>query len=171
VHGGSRRGDAPRHLHTGDKERIMSLQTTKNDWIISGHGSTATSTKPAETTVPAHVRLVLLAPPGAFLSNRLGQALERGSHIDKLVLRQNGRDNAHAPSVYEPGSKAPNLTLHFIGPRDIGTPTVPHVIGVAQDTLLSDVWARIPHSAQVVTVYWAACSNIDNDGNGPTVDY
>jgi len=103
----------------------MSLQTTTNDWVISGHGSTSTATKPAETTVPAHVRLVLLAPPGAFLSNRLGQALERGVKIDKLVLRQSGRDNSHSPSVYEPGSKAPNLTLHFIGPRDIGTPTVP----------------------------------------------
>lgn len=149
----------------------MSLQTTKNDWVISGHGSTSTSTKPAETTVPAHVRLVVLAPPGAFLSNRLGQALERGTRIDKLVLRQNGRDNAHSPTTYEPGSKAPNLTLHFIGPRDIGTPTVPHVIGVAVDTPLSDVWARIPASSQVVTVYWAACSNIDHDEHGPTVDY
>jgi hypothetical protein len=149
----------------------MSLQTTKNDWVISGHGSTATTSKPAETTVPAHVRLVLLAPPGVFLSNRLGQALERGTPIDRLVLRQNGRDNAHSATVYEPGSKVQNLTLHFIGPRDIGTPTVPHVIGVAVDTLLSDVWARIPASSQVVTVYWAACSNIDHDGNGPTVDF
>jgi hypothetical protein len=170
-HGGDRRGATPWLFHTGNEERIMSLQTTKNDWVISGHGSTATASKPAETSVPAHVRLVLLAPPGAFLSNRLGQALERGTRIDRLVLRQNGRDNAHSPTVYEPGSKAPNLTLHFIGPHDIGTPTVPHVIGVSADTLLSDVWARIPASSQVVTVYWAACSNIDNDGHGPTVDY
>lgn len=149
----------------------MSLQTTKNDWIISGHGSTNTATTPNETTVPAHVRLVVLAQPGAFLSNRLGQALERGTHIEKLVLRQNGRDNAHSANVYEPGSKAPNLTLHFIGPRDIGTPTVPHVIGVARDTTLNELWARIPASSQVVTVYWAACANIDGDEHGPTVDY
>jgi len=149
----------------------MSLQTTTNDWVISGHGSTATATKPAETTVPAHVRLVLLAPPGAFLSNRLGQALERGDKIDKLVLRQSGRDNSHSPSVYEPGSKAPNLTLHFISPRNIGTPVVPHVIGVTENTQLNDIWARIPASSKVVTVYWAACSNVDRDPGGPTVDY
>jgi hypothetical protein len=149
----------------------MSLQTTTNDWVISGHGSTATATKPAETTVPAHVRLVLLAPPGAFLSNRLGQALERGTKIDKLVLRQNDRENSHSQTVYEPNSKAPNLTLHFISPRDIGTPTIPHVIGVAVDTQLNDIWARIPASSKVVTVYWAACSNVDRDPHGPTVDY
>ena len=146
------------------------MQTTTHDWVISGHGSTSTASQPAQTRVPAHVQLVLLAPPGAALSMRLGQALERGQHIARLTLRQHGRDNPHRETVYAPGSLAPNLTLHFIAPHDIGTPTVPHVIGVSADTTLDQLWPRIPATGGVVTVYWAACTDIDNDPHGPTVD-
>lgn len=149
----------------------MSLQATKNDWVISGHGSTSTTTYPIETRVPDHIRFVLLAPPGVFLSNRLGQALERGDKIGALLLRQRGVCHAHDARIYEPGQVAPNLTLHFISPRAIGTPTVPHVIGVSEDTRLSDLWQRIiATTPEPIKVYWAACNNIDGDGNGPTVD-
>ncbi len=146
------------------------MQTTTQDWVISGHGSTHTDSKPLHTVVPSHIRLHLLAPPGAALSMRLGQALERGEYIGGLTLVQNGRRNSHNARIYLPGQQAPNLTLHVIDAHDIGTPTVPHVIGVVMDTSLDALWARIPNTGKVVDVYWAACGNIDGDGHGPMVD-
>lgn len=146
------------------------MQTTTRDWVLSGHGSTSTASQPTETEVPAHIRFILPAPPGAALSMRLGQALERGQYIPALVLRQNGRSNRHSERIYEPGSRAPNLTLHIIGAHEIGTPTVPHVVGVFEDTTLDQLWQRIPDTGDVVNVYWAACTNIDGGGNDPVVD-
>lgn len=146
------------------------MRTTANDWVISGHGLTSTASQPPQTQVPAHIRFIMLAPPGASLAMALGQALERGQDIARLTLRQHGRDNPHQPQVYAPGSMAPNLTLQFIAPHDIGTPTVPHVIGVSQDTQLQLLWQRIPDTGKVVDVYWAACADIDDDPHGPMVD-
>src|SRR6266702_5089205 len=93
---------------------VVMIKATEIDWVISGHGSTLTSTQPPTTRVPAGMRLLLLAPPGTALTNRLGNALERGTAIDHVVLRQNGRSNAHEPATYAAGADVPNLTLHFI---------------------------------------------------------
>ncbi|HYS65152.1 MAG TPA: hypothetical protein VEN30_15285 [Paraburkholderia sp.] len=147
------------------------IKATEIDWVISGHGSTLTSTQPPTTRVPAGMRLVLLAPPGTALTNRLGNALERGTAIDHVVLRQNGRSNAHEPATYAAGADVPNLTLHFIAPRDIAAGGVPHIIGVAQDTTLDSLWSRIiPVQGKTVSVFWAACSNIDGTSGTPVVD-
>ena len=64
----------------------MLIQTTRDDVVFSGHGSTLPAAGKV-TRVPAGVEFYLLAPPGAAITNRLGQALERGERITELFIR------------------------------------------------------------------------------------
>lgn len=138
-----------------------SLATTGTDVVISGHGSYEFN---GETQVPAGFELWVMAPPGGSISDPLGGALEHGDTITKIAVasQQSATLNAVPITKYAAGKAAPNYVLH--APRNLNLrPGGPHVIGVEENTKLSDLWTRVQTFArpqQTTRVFWAACSAI-----------
>ena len=122
----------------------MLIQNTKDDVVFSGHGSTLTPAGKV-TRVPSGVEFYLLAPPGAGITDRLGQALERGERITSLYIRSKMtmEFSPHRYAVYTDASgDIPNMALHPPRGLDISGTVVPHIIGVEGITDLHDLWAR-----------------------------
>src|SRR5512134_923786 len=119
----------------------MSIQATKDDVVLSGHGEVELGG--GETTVPGGFELVVLAPPGASISDRLGGMIERGEMVKKLKLPTGaGSLIDFEPMVYPAGKKAPNYVLH--PPRGLAlNPGVPHMLGVEAATPLEKLWDRV----------------------------
>ncbi len=90
------------------------IQATLNDVLCSGHG--AITTQSGETTVPAGVRLIVLAPPAASVANSLASKLESGAAINTLeiVSPQTGQKSPTQPIIYDEGKKVPNYLLYPI---------------------------------------------------------
>ena len=110
----------------------MLIQTVRDDVVFSGHGSTLPAAGKV-TRVPAGVEFYLLAPPGAGITNRLGQALERGERITELYIRSSvtKQFSPHRHAVYTSATgDIPNMALHPPRGLDISSNMVPHVIGV-----------------------------------------
>jgi hypothetical protein len=135
------------------------LQTTGNDVIFSGHGRLSTT---GTTTVPPQMELWVLAPPGATIADETGQDLENMMRITQLGIKNPGSDVLinDTPIVYTAGMQPPNYVLS--APRGIHiTPGGPHVIGVEEDTRLSDLWVRAQpfmRPGKVLRCFWAACT-------------
>ena len=135
------------------------LQTTGDDVILSGHGGlTNTNT----TRVPAFVELWLLAPPGASVADETAQALENMTKLTQLGLKNPNSDVLVNDTliVYTAGKDVPDYTL--TAPRGIIIdPQGPHVIGVEQNTRLSELWVRVQpfvKPGKTLRVFWAACT-------------
>jgi hypothetical protein len=60
----------------------MPIQATKDDVVLSGHGAVDVGT--GETAIPGGFELVVLAPPGASISDRLGGLIERGVGFETM---------------------------------------------------------------------------------------
>lgn len=149
----------------------MAFQATKNDVVLSGHGAVELGS--GETTVPANCRLIVLAPPGASITDRLGGIVEQGKSFSKLKLSTKASGFIDfQPVVYEAGTNCPDYVLH----PPIGLalqPGVPHMLGVGEATSLSDLWPRILTFVQVgrtTSVFWCACASIDY-GEDHVVDF
>jgi hypothetical protein len=144
----------------------MSIQATKNDVVLSGHGSVEIGG--GETVVPGGFELVVLAPPGASISDRLGGMIERGEKVKQFKL-PTGASGAidFKPVVYKAGQKAPNYVLH--PPRGLVLkPGVPHMIGVEAETSLEELWKRVKvfsRPGKVTKVFWCACAAMDGAQN------
>lgn len=139
----------------------MSIQATKQDVVLSGHGSVELGN--GETTVPGDFELIVLAPPGASITDRLGGMIERGEKVKKLKLstRASGWINFE-PLVYKAGRSCPNFVLHAPAGLTL-RPGVPHMLGVADAPPLSELWARVLTFRRVdktTRVYWCACASI-----------
>jgi hypothetical protein len=133
------------------------IQTTKDDLIFNGHG--AYQSDGDTTTVPDRVELWLLAPIGASISYDTGWALANMKKISRLDIKNPGFDILfdNMPMIYPAGSKAPNLIL----PPDRRItikPFSPAVLGVKEDTKLSELWKFIKPD-KTIRCYWAACSD------------
>lgn len=144
----------------------MTIQATKNDVVLSGHGSVEVGT--GETTVPGGFELVVLAPPGASISDRLGGMIERGEKVKKLKLPTGtGSMIDFKPVVYKAGQRAPNYVLH--PPRGLALrPGVPHMLGVETATTLNDLWARVitfHRPGKTTRCFWCACAALDGAQN------
>jgi hypothetical protein len=144
----------------------MTIQATKNDVVLSGHGSVEIGG--GETTVPGGFELVVLAPPGASISDRLGGMIERGEKVNKLKLPTgSGQMIDFEPIIYPAGKRAPNYVLH--PPRGLALrPGVPHMLGVEKATSLNELWARVltfSRPSKVTRCYWCACAAIDGAQN------
>ena len=151
-------------------ERTVPIQATKDDVVLSGHGAVDVGT--GETAIPGGFELVVLAPPGASISDRLGGMIERGEKVNKLKLPTRASGNIDFdPIVYSAGKMAPNYVLY--PPTGLVLkPGVPHMIGVAKATPLSELWVRIKvfyRTGQVTRCFWCACAAIQGATN-PTVD-
>jgi hypothetical protein len=152
----------------------MLIQTVRDDVVFSGHGSTLPAAGKV-TRVPAGVEFYLLAPPGAGITNRLGQALERGERITELYIRSSvtKQFSPHRHAVYTSATgDVPNMALQPPRGLDISGNIVPHVIGVERNTDLHDLWARARPFIDprgTTRVFWAECSSIKAGGN-PCVD-
>jgi Putative adhesin Stv domain len=89
----------------------MPIQATKDDVVLSGHGAVDVGT--GETAIPGGFELVVLAPPGASISDRLGGMIERGEKVNKLKLPTRASGNIDFdPIVYSAGKMAPNYVLY-----------------------------------------------------------
>ena len=144
----------------------MGIQATKDDVVLSGHGSVELGT--GETSVPGGFELVVLAPPGASISDRLGGMIESGKSVSKLKLATGtGGMVEFQPVVYAAGKSCPNYVLH--APRGLALrPGVPHMLGVEKATPLSELWARVrtfSRDGKVTRVYWCACAALDGAKN------
>lgn len=145
---------------------VPPILTTGNDVIFSGHGA---FTAVGDTTVPEGVEFYMVAPLGATITDSLGQALESMEKITKLgIYSSTTRELSKViPVIYKAGTKAPNLTLQ--APNGIIlNPGGPHLIGVTQDTKLSDLWVRLApfiKHGQTIRVFWAACTAISGARN------
>lgn len=144
----------------------MAIQATKQDVVLSGHGEVEIGG--GETTVPGGFELVVLAPPGASISDRLGGMIERGQKVKKLKLGTGNSGNIDfAPVVYAAGKNAPNYVLH--PPRGLALrPGVPHMLGVEAPTPLEALWDRVKvfsRPGKVTKVYWCACAAMDGARN------
>lgn len=142
------------------------IQATKNDVVLSGHGEVELGG--GETTVPGGFELVVLAPPGASISDRLGGMMERGEKVNKLKLPTGtGGLIDFQPIVYPAGKKAPNYVLH--PPRGLALrPGVPHMLGVEAPTKLDQLWKRVTvfnQAGKVTRVFWCACAAIEGAKN------
>ncbi len=152
----------------------MLIQTTKDDVVFSGHGSTLPPAGKV-TRVPSGVEFYLLAPPGAGITDRLGQALERGERITSLYIRSKMtmEFSPHRYAVYTDASgDISNMALHPPRGLDISGTVVPHIIGVERITDLHDLWARARPFIDprgTTRIFWAACSSLKIGGN-PCVD-
>ena len=145
------------------------FQTTQQDVILSGHGSTFPD-KHKVTKVPDGVEFCMFGPPGTSITDNLGQMLEGGVYIRRIYLTspKSGEEIELKPSVYTAKSgDIPNLMLH--APRGIavgGQGVVPHVIGVEKATHLHDLWPRLKpflRKGEVLRVIWAACSTLGTE--------
>ena len=144
----------------------MTIQATKDDVVLSGHGSVEIGG--GETTVPGGFELVVLAPPGASISDRLGGLIERGEKVKKLKLPTGASGMIDfKPMTYPAGKKAPNYVLH--PPRGLALkPGVPHMLGVEAATTLEKLWDRVKvfsRPGKVTKVYWCACAAMDGAQN------
>lgn len=144
----------------------MAIQATKNDVVLSGHGSVEIGG--GETTVPGGFELVVLAPPGASISDRLGGLIEQGKAVNQLKLATGtGGVVQFQPVVYSSGKSCPNYVLH--APRGLALkPGVPHMLGVEKATDLASLWARVQtfhRDGQTTRVYWCACAAMDGAKN------
>jgi hypothetical protein len=149
----------------------MAIQATKNDVVLSGHGSVEVGT--GETTVPGGFELVVLAPPGASITDRLGGMIERGKKVKRLKMttRLSGR-MSFEPMVYQAGESCPDFVLY--PPRGLTLrPGVPHMLGVAEATPLSELWQRVlmfRRVGQTTRVFWCACAAIRHGSRVHCVD-
>lgn len=148
------------------------VKTVKDDVIFSGHGSLESI---STTQIPEGVELWVLAPPGASIADKTGQALEDMTTISYLGILNPGDDNliGTQPVVYTSGMTAPDYVLH--APRGIKVkPKGPHVLGVEKDSAtLSSLWTRVKpflKDGKTVKCYWAACTIMKNAKN-PVVLY
>jgi hypothetical protein len=121
-----------------------------------------------ETTVPGGSGLVVLAPSGDSIPDRLGGMMERGEKVGKLKLPTgNGGMVDFAPVVYPAGKTAPNYVLH--PPRGLKLrPGGPHMLGVEEATTLEKRWERVKvfnRPGKVTRVFWCACAAIDGAKN------
>ena len=144
----------------------MSIQATKDDVVLSGHGEVELGS--GETTVPGGFELVVLAPPGASISDHLGGMIERGETVKQLKIPTGkGGPVSFEPIVYPAGKKAPNYVLH--PPRGLALkPGVPHMLGVEAATPLDKLWERVKvftRAGKVTRVYWCACAAIEGAKN------
>lgn len=152
----------------------MLIQTTSDDVVFSGHGSSLPAAGKV-TRVPAGVEFYLLAPPGASITNRLGQALERGERITSLFIKSKitNQFSPHRYSVYTSDTgDVPNMVLHPPRGLDMSGQIVPHVIGVEKSTDLHDLWTRAKPFIDprgTTRIFWAACSSMRH-GRSPCVD-
>ena len=149
----------------------MAFQATKNDVVLSGHGSVEIGN--GETAVPGDCRLIVLAPPGASITDRLGGMVEQGKSFKKLKLSTAASGFIDfEPVIYEAGKSCPNYVLH--PPTGLALkPGVPHMLGVAKATSLSELWSRVMTFVQVgqmTSVFWCACASIDY-GEDHVVDF
>lgn len=150
----------------------MPIQTTALDVVVSGHGSVDLNDN-GTTRVPVGAEFILLAPPGATITDHLGGKLEKGEYIDQLYLSNaSGSVIHHEPSRYNQRQVIPNLVLH--PPRDLNLGSgVPHMMGVEAVTPIRDLFPRLEpfrsealKHGQVLKVYFAACSALTpNDAN------
>ena len=152
----------------------MLIQTNGDDVVFSGHGSTMPPAGKV-TRVPSGVEFYLLGPPGASITNRLGNALEAGDRITELFIRSGMTDefSPHRYKVYTSKSgDVPNMVLHPPRGLDLSGKIVPHIIGVEKNTDLHDLWARAKpfiNPRATTRIFWAACSNL-RGGDKPVVD-
>ncbi|MCE2517094.1 MAG: hypothetical protein J4F41_04515 [Alphaproteobacteria bacterium] len=147
----------------------MPIQTTPLDVVVSGHGSVDLNDN-GTTKTPVGVEFILLAPPGAVITDHLGGKLEKGEYIDQLYLNNSsGHILPHEPARYTQRQVIPNLVLH--PPRDLQLGSgVPHMIGVEVETPIRDIFPRLEpfrseslKHGQVLKVYFAACSALTRD--------
>jgi hypothetical protein len=143
------------------------IKATKDDVVFSGHG--AIEQVQGNTTVPKGVKLVVLAPPAASVSNDLCQAVEFGSAISSLLIvsPKTKETSPTNPVIYQAGSSCPNYVLSPIDPGWLKA-GVPHLMGVTQKTPLSDLWSRVEQfikDGKTITVYWAACTALGGATN------
>lgn len=148
------------------------IQATANDVLLSGHGSVEVGQ--GETVVPPGVRLVVLAPPAASVSNDLASNLESGKAIKGLVIvsPQTGTKNRTEPIIYEEGARVPNYILHPIDGSWL-KPGIAHIVGVAQPTTLANLWSRVTPFVkpnQTINCYWAACTALQGATNPVVVE-
>ena len=144
----------------------MAIQATKHDVVLSGHG--AVEVGKGETTVPAGFELVVLAPPGATISDRLGGLIENGKSVGALKLSTGtGGVVEFKPVVYGSGKSCPNYVLS--APRGLALkPGVPHMLGVEGKTELSSLWQRVEvfrRVGETTRVYWCACAAMQGAKN------
>ena len=137
---------------------------------MSGHGSVELGE--GETTVPGGFELVVLAPPGASITDRLGGKIERGEKVKGLKLSTANSGWIGFKEVrYTSGKKCPDYVLHKPSGLTL-RPGVPHMLGVAKATKLSELWARVQtfgKAGATVQVFWCACASI-RGGEKHTVD-
>lgn len=143
------------------------IQANKNDVVFSGHG--AIDLGQGFTKVPEGVKLVVLAPPAASVSNELCQAVEYGSAINglEIVSPETKEKSPTEPFIYEAGKECPNYLLFPINPGWL-KPGIPHLITVNQKTALSDLWEKVtPYikSDETITVYWCTCTALGGATN------
>jgi hypothetical protein len=144
----------------------LPITTTPSDVMLSGHGAFLFN---GNTTVPSGMEFWVMAPPGASISDSLGQALESMAKITKLGIysQQTNELSPISPVIYKSGQTVPNYILQ--SPNGITLkPGGPHLIGVSSSTMLSELWARVaPFSIKnkTIRVFWAACSAIDKAEN------
>jgi hypothetical protein len=144
----------------------MTIQATENDVVFSGHGKVVVE---GETIIPQGIKLVLLSPPGASISDDLGGKLENGKKIKglKIISPKTGDKSSTQVITYSAGDSAPNLILQ--NPSNLKLrPGVPHMIGSFENIQLSDLWQRVEKFLvpnKVITCYWAACTVLQGATN------
>lgn len=144
----------------------MTIKATRNDVALSGHGKVELNGN--ETTVPGGFELVVLAPPGASITDKLGGMIEQGKAVEGLALwtpSGNGlpsRSVAFQPLIFRAGSKCPDYVLS--PPTGLALrPGIPHMIGVLERTPLSQLWPRVQvffRAGDTTRVFWCACASI-----------
>ncbi|MBD2499262.1 putative adhesin [Anabaena azotica] len=145
------------------------IKATKDDFVCSGHGAMPQKNIGKEIRVPDGVRLVVLAPPAASVSNDLCQGVESGNAIPglKILSPTTGDYSPTQPVTYEAGSSCPNYSLYPIDGSWL-KPGLPHLITVENETSLQDLWSRITpftKPGKIINVYWAACTALSGAKN------
>ena len=136
------------------------IQTTKDDVVLSGHGSSLPEAGRV-TRVPEGVEFYMMGPPGTTITDDLGQKLEGGIYISSLYISSpitKTKSSIKPTIVTSASGSIPNLALS--APRKLkigGKGVVPHIIGVEEKTHLHDLWARVRpfiKPGKTLRVYW-----------------
>ncbi|ALV05851.1 putative adhesin [Roseateles depolymerans] len=159
----------------------MTLQATKNDIILLGHGGYKGGYD--NITLPAGLDLYILGPVGAVLLVSAAKLLIDAKEIKTLTLTTGSKtstlmpDNGF-PHKYEGGKPAPNLRLYSLGASNdpirtgLLTGNVLTPVLVDQETTLADLVklpalaskaAEAAKAGKSVRVFWAACATQGGD--------
>ena len=142
----------------------MPIQAAGHDIAISGHGEVVIYG--GETEVPRGLELVVLAPPGASISDALGRAIEDGKKVEYLELSAHHGRVRFEPTVYRAGQKCPNYRVKPPLGLRLGTGG-PTKVTVSSHTELRKVWDLVRKEVDprrtLTRVFFLCCAEYGDD--------